>query len=322
MPPSGLTYVSTAEQLAEKLSSFRPLDSAQTAFLRGVFLALSERPHDQEHVRAFVRAHYRDIPAEARSQLGKGVLEMFQPAPAPSTSAALASIRGSSNGAVVPADAAQPVAGAAPPSSDRPTRITWKSFSRVCAAIGLVLNEKEGQQAIRSLSSEEPPPSQQAQAASAGAAAAAASSSVVAPAVAGAALAAPAVSAAFLEPGMSFDDFLMFYASLSKPLSPTQELMEVWRLLDEQLDGRVPLRVLRQVMIGLEKAAPSTGSSGGSDPPRFFDSNYKYGWTAAQRGLSAEQLIDQTFLTHFTSRGMDLEQDSITFADFCDFMYS
>jgi hypothetical protein len=203
--------------------------------------------------------------------------------------------------------------------------------------MGLHLNERKGMDTMRTLSSEEPPA-----AASAAANAAAGSSSTVSPvlpsvsagaATAGAGAGAAGVAGGF-DPGMSFDDFLLFYASLSKPLSPLQELQEVWRLLDDQLDGRVPLRVLRQTMIGLEQAAPSTNphphhqqqqqsSSSSPPPPRFYDSNYKYHWTPAQRASSAETLIDQSFLTYFTvERGKDLERDTITFAEFCDFMYA
>jgi hypothetical protein len=191
--------------------------------------------------------------------------------------------------------------------------------------MGLHLNERKGMDTMRMLSSEEPPA-----AASAAANAAAGSSAAVSPVLPSVSAAAAAGGAAGgFDPGMSFDDFLLFYASLSKPLSPLQELQEVWRLLDDQLDGRVPLRVLRQTMIGLEQAAPSTNphqqqqSSSSPPPPRFYDSNYKYHWTPSQRASSAETLIDQSFLTYFTvERGKDLERDTITFAEFCDFMYA
>ena len=260
------------------------MDSAQTSFLRGVFLSLSTRPADQSHVQAFVRAHYRDIPVEARGALGQGVLQMFQTDERPAAAA--------SNSAAGASEPAQAQAAQQQPQQPRTApRITWKSFQRVCAAIGLQLNERRGLASIRKFASEEPPPALVSAAAGGG--------------------------AAPFEPGMTFDDFMVFYASLSKPLSVTQEMAEVWRLLDEDLDGMVPLAQLRAVMIGLERIAPSNTVEHSS---AFYDSNYRYHFTDAQKKLTSEQLVDQMITAHFTHK--NVETDKITFQEFVEFMYA
>jgi hypothetical protein len=261
-------------------------------------MSLSDRPHDQSHVKAFVRAHYKDIPVEARSALGQGVLELFASHPQsnqqhPALPAGVASSIGSVTGSVVNAGGLSdaPPAGAAA-ASERPPRITWRSFHRVCAAMGLHLSERQGQAAIKQFCSEDAP---------------AASAS---PPVAG------SVVSPF-EPGMTFDDFLILYASITKPLSVQQEMMEAWRLLDEHLTGYVPLSTLRATMLGLEQAAPTNLKEHGA---HFYDTQYSYGYTAAQHAQTSEQLIDSLIAAHF-GEARDLN-DTITFNEFVEFMYA
>ena len=197
-------------------------------------------------------------------------------------------------------------AAAAAVQSERPPRITWRSFHRVCAALGLHINERRGQAAIRKFASEDASTTAAAPAASSASAAAAAASS-------------PSASPPS-DPGLSFDDFLIFYSQISKSLSVDQELREVWRLLDADLTGEVPLKVLRQVMVGLEAVAPTNESS----RSRFFyDSSYGFGYTDAEKRMTKEMLVDSQLTAFFHQRGKSVEQDStIQFSEFVEFMYA
>lgn len=288
-----------------QLASFRPLDAAQTNFLRSVFLSLSDRPSDQTAVSAFVRAHYRDIPSAARGALGQGVLELFA---SEERNAELSAQRKADAIAAGQSAAEAAAAAAAAVQSERPPRISWRSFHRVCAALGLHLNERRGQAAIRKFASDDN--SAAAASASAAAAAAAASSS-------SAASASASVSA---DVGMSFDDFLVFYSGVSKHLSVDQELREVWRLLDADLSGVVPLRVLAQVMVGLERVAPTNEAERSR---YFYDSSVGYGWSDAEKRMSPEQLVESQLAAVFAPRGKSVQQDStIVFSEFVEFMYA
>ena len=270
-------------------------------------------------MRSFVRAHYRDIPSASRGALGQGVLDLFaneEPQRAnerpehnarkTAPNVAAASTAGS---AAAGAQSSNIAAAAAAPSAassrerERPPRITWKSFHRVCAALGLHLNERRGQASIRKLASEEAP------------VAAAFSSSSSAAAAAG------LPGGGSFDPGMSFDDFLVFYSGLSKGLSVTQELREVWRLLDEDLDGLVPLSHLRAAMLGLERVSPTNTSDRCAS---FYDSNYKYHYSEADKRLTSEQLVDQSIASYFCSPTMrkDVLTDKINFEEFVNFMYA
>jgi Ca2+-binding EF-hand superfamily protein len=257
-----------------QLSSFRSLDSSQISFLRSLFLSFSDRPRDQTHVHEFVRKQYRDIPGEARGALGQGILELFR-----------AEDRAAEEERRLVADAANN--GHTVRRKERPTpRLTWKSFHRVCAALGLHLSERRGQVAIKRYASDTRNPVDES-------------------------------LAAAIEPGMSFDDFMIFYAGLSKPLSIAQEMREVWRLLDEDLDGLVPLATIRTTMIGLEYIQPSNTQANST---YFYETNFKYHYSEAEKQMTKEQLIDSLLKAHFINKNM--ETDKINFQEFVEFLYA
>lgn len=259
------------------MASFRALDSSQINFLRSLFLSFSDRPDDQTHIHDFVRKQYRDIPSESRGALGQGVLELFR-----------AEDKAAEEERLLAASAAE--RGVPYQKREKPTpKMTWKSFHRVCAALGLHLNERRGQQAIKKFAS---PPSDPA-------------SSIDG---------SPLASA--IEPGMSFDDFMIFYANLSKPLSLSQEMREVFKTLDDDLDGLVEIGLLRQVMIGLEAIQPSNTPDKSN---YFYESNYKHHYTPTEKTLSKEQLIDQLIQQHFGSRDL---KEKINFQEFVEFLYA
>lgn len=270
-----------------QLSSFQSLDSSQISHLRSIFLSFSDRPADTSHVYDFVRKQYGHIPAKSRGSLGQGVAEAFRVGERAEEARRLAherrvlSLPSSESGVAVPT---------APRRAPAP-RITWKSFHRVCAALGLHLGEKRGQATIKELSG--PSESSSSSAATAGSTA----------------------LAAAITPGMSFDDFMIFYANVTKPLSVVQEMREVWRLLDDDLDGLVPLATLRQSMIGLEHISPTNTQA---NSKFYYQPNYQYHYTDAEKKLTAEQLVGNLLAKHFVDK--NLERDSINFQEFVEFM--
>lgn len=288
-----------AEELVEKLSRYRSLDSSQTLFLRGVFLSLSDRPLDDRHIRSFIHAHYRDIPTSSRGALGQGVAELFAAEDRAAEEMAERKLAAMAAGQS-PQDAATSAAQLAQ-LRERAPRITWKSFHRVCAALGLHLNERRGQASIKKLAVSEDNNTS----------IAAAPSSV-------ASVASSSASAVNFDPGMSFDDFLIFYSNLSKHLSVTQELREVWRLLDEDLDGFVPLDQLRHVMVGMEYIAPTNTST---NSKYFYESNYKYQYSEIEKKMTSEKLVESMMKQHFGS-SKDIKTDRINFEEFVEFMFA
>lgn len=107
----------------------------------------------------------------------------------------------------------------------RRATITAKSFHRLCAAMGLHLSTKEVQNMLLPWSSN--------------------SSST-------AANMSSFSSGNFLNNvELTFDDFLIFFATHTKTLNPAEELKESWRLLDENSDGFIALKQLRQLLRGL-----------------------------------------------------------------------
>lgn len=264
--------------MEEKLSDFRSLDSSQIHFLRSLFLLFSDRPRDQSHVAATVRRLYRDIPAESRGALGAGVLELFRDEERERERQREQQQQQADGEEEQDLAAAQQQK---PRQDSNVPRMTWKSFQRVCSALGLHLSDRRGQAAIKQLC----PPADS--------------------------------SNPLAEPGLTFDDFMLFYASVSKPLSAHGELKQVWALLDADLSGLVPLRVLRQCLVGFEHISPSNTRERSA---AFYDSNYKYHYSEAEKSMSSEQLIDSLLRAHFADK--DLENDKINFAEFCQFMAS
>lgn len=238
-----------------------------------------------------MRKQYRDIPRASHGALGQGVLELFR-----------AEDRAAEEDRRAAADALEKGLAPAKRKEKPPPRLTWKSFHRVCAALGLHLNEKRGQAAIRKFSSE-PIAGRSPPGASAAASSGDGSDS------------SPLSSA--IEPGMSFDDFMCFYAGLSKPLSLAQEMREVWRLLDDDLDGRVALSTLRTTMIGLELIQPSNTKSNST---YFYETNFKYHFTDAEKAMTTDQLVDALMKAHF--QGKNFDTDTITFQEFVEYLYA
>lgn len=259
------------------MSTFRSLDSGQIDFLRCLFLSYTDRPNDEGHIQEFVKKQYRDIPTESRGALGQGVLELF---------------RAEDKAADEERRLAQAAAESGQPYKRREKatpKMTWRSFHRVCAALGLHLNDRRGLLAIKKHSAP-PDPS---------------ASRVVSD---------PLASA--IEPGMSFDDFMIFYSGLSKPLTLVQEMREVFKVLDDDFDGLIEIGLIHQVMVGLEYIQPSNTQEKSTN---FYEPNFKYNYTQQEKQLTKEQLIDQLIRAHFGQRDL---KEKINFQEFVEFMYA
>ena len=57
--------------------------------------------------------------------------------------------------------------------------------------------------------------------------------------------------------GLTFDDFVLFYAASFKNLSSAQEMKEAFRLLDNDSDGLVEFKRVQQAMAAMQPALPA-----------------------------------------------------------------
>jgi len=300
----------TMEMQQQTNMQVESLTADQLTFLRRIFLSLSDRPEDVSHVHSFIERHYRNIPKEVRHELGLNeriwkALESSSPSSSSDEEAEIGATGKQQNedddgerkddaSEDDGNDEGKGVLRRSRPLSRAPPRITWPSFQRVCAAMGLHLNDRRGREALRKC--------------------------MESVSVNNNTSSSPAASSS-KDPSLSFDSFIRFYAQSTTYLSEQQELESVWALLDADLSGRVPLRILRQVLVGLESISPSNTN----DPERtskFFHPNYHYHYTSEQKAMSSEELVDDFLSKHFAPRGKDLDNDDITFDEFVEFMYS
>lgn len=117
------------------------------------------------------------------------------------------------------------------------------------------------------------------------------------------------------ELGLSFDDFLCLYASVTRQLSGlSDELRLAWRLMDANHSGRVRLSVLRNVLIALHTS-------------RSLDSETDEGLQAAKR---IQRMLDDYFVSSAAAIAAARQQNrqltpdeidpQITYAQFAQFM--
>lgn len=206
----------------------------------------------------------------------------------------------------------------APPPPPQP-RVTFRSFQRVCLAIGLHIDERQGATAVRRWASETIGGSVAASGLKRHSALDANAFAAIQAALNPSAAAA-AANANAPEPAMTFEDFLALYASFTKTLSPSQEIQEVFRLLDDDLDGRIALPALRQALIGFEAIVPSNDVNDLQASDRFYGPRYKYHYSLLQKVATKEQLIDALLKAHFKDRNIESWDEKIDMQEFADFI--